>query len=111
VNPNGDVFLIGGLMHCAAADGQTEIMGILQNWGGDVNGIDGWGGTPAHAAVKCKQLKSLRWLLAHGADPSITNRHGLSVGQFVTNEITGPESEEFLSVINGKTRSSESRTN
>lgn len=103
VDPNADVFLIGGLMHCAAAAGQTQIMEILQHAGADLNRIDGNGATPAHVAVKFGQLNSLQWLIGHGADTSRTNRHGLTVAQSVTNDVPEPKQEEFLSVIrNGR---------
>jgi hypothetical protein len=63
VSPNCDVFLIGGLMQCAAARGQIQMMEILSKSGGDINRIDGWGDTPAHNAVESDQLASFRWLI------------------------------------------------
>jgi len=99
VSPNADVFLIGGLMNCAAARGRTQMMDIMYRAGADVNRIDGDGGTPAHDAVECKKLDSLKWLIAHGADSTRTNRYGFTVAQFVTNQIEEPQQEEFLSAL------------
>lgn len=86
-------------MQCAAAKGGTQGMANLLLLGANVNRIDGMGGTPAHAAVSGHQIESLRWLLAHGADPSIRDRHGLTLLECVTNTVSGPEQEEFLSAV------------
>lgn len=101
VNPNSDVLMIGGLMQCAAAAGQVGAMAKLQELGADVNRLDEYGATPAHVAVWGDQVQALRWLLAHGADPSITNRDGFTVTEYVTNQIGMSESQkaELLSVL------------
>ena len=99
VNPNADVFLQGGLMHCAAANGRTQIMEILQNAGGDVNRIDGYGVPPAEVAVYSGDLASLRWLLAHGANASIKDRNGNTITYYITNFVAEPQRENFFSAI------------
>jgi hypothetical protein len=109
VSPNTDVFLIGGLMHCAAARGKIQIMEIMYRSGADIDRIDGWGDTPAHSAVESDQLASLRWLIAHGANPSRTNRNGLTVGQCVTNKLPEAKWNEFLAAIQGQPSNSGNR--
>jgi hypothetical protein len=69
VRPDSDIFLVGGLMHCAAAKGETQAMARLLELGANVNRLDGIGATPAHAAVFGRNLESFRWLFARGADP------------------------------------------
>jgi hypothetical protein len=85
MRPNSDLWLIGGIMQCAAASGQTQVMAKLLELGANVNRVDGCGRTPADAAVVIGQTNSLRWLLAHGADPSIKNRDGYTVAELITN--------------------------
>lgn len=87
IQPNSDVWLIGGIMHCAAASGQTNVMAKLLELGANVNRVDGEGGTPADAAVFAGQTNSLRWLLSHGADPSIKDRDGHTVAEYITNSL------------------------
>lgn len=99
VRPDSDIIFVGGLMQCAAAKGETQAMAKLLELGANVNRLDGNGATPAHAAIFGHQLESFRWLLAHGADPSMRDRNGLTVIQYLTNNIPEPEQEEFLSVI------------
>ena len=99
VHPDDDIFLVGGLMHCAAANGNTQAMAKLLELGANLNRLDDNGATPAYAAVFGRQIDSLRWLLAHGANPSIKDRNGLSLAEYVTNHVSEPEQEEFLSVI------------
>lgn len=100
INPNSDAFFIGGFMHCAAARGQVQVMAKLQELGANVNRLDEYGATPAHVAVISGQVSSLRWLLAHGADPSIKNRNGYTVAEYITNQLGMAESlrGELLSV-------------
>jgi ankyrin repeat protein len=85
MQPNSDLWMFGGIMHCAAASGETNVMAKLLELGASVNRVDGEGGTPADAAVFAGQTNSLRWLLAHGADPSIKNREGYTVAEYITN--------------------------
>lgn len=101
VNPNSDVWMVGGLMHCASEAGKVGAMAKLQELGANVNRLDGYGGTPADAAVEGNQVQALQWLLAHGADSSITNRDGYTVAEYVTNQIGMSEAQkkELLSVL------------
>lgn len=101
VNPNSDVWMVGGLMHCASEAGKVGAMAKLQELGANVNRLDGYGGTPADAAVEGDQVRALRWLLAHGADPTITNRDGYTVAEYITNQIGMSEAQkkEFLSLV------------
>lgn len=99
VHPDSEIWLNGGLMQCAAANGQTQAMATLLGLGANVNRLDGYGVTPAQAAVFGHQVESLRWLLAHGADPRIKSRDGYALAEYVTNHVAEPEREKFLTVI------------
>jgi Ankyrin repeats (many copies) len=96
---NADAFLVGGFMHCAAASGQTLAMAKLQDLGASVNRIGGYGGTPLHVAVRSGRIESLRWLLAHGADPSIRDRDGRTAADYVSADIAEPQRDDFLSAL------------
>jgi ankyrin repeat protein len=99
VHPDSDIFLVGGLMQCAAAKGETQVMAKLVELGANPNRLDGTGSTPAHAAVFGCQVESLRWLLAHGADPSVRDRDGRTVAEYVTNHVPEPKQEQFLLLL------------
>ncbi|MBL9170852.1 MAG: ankyrin repeat domain-containing protein [Verrucomicrobiales bacterium] len=99
VNPDSDLFLVGGFIHCAAASGQTSAMARLYSLGARLNRLDGYGGSPLHAAAHSGHLESFAWLLAHGADPSLRDRDGLTVAQYVTNEVPWQQRPEFISLI------------
>jgi hypothetical protein len=99
IRPDSDAFLVGGFMHCAAASGQTQAMAKLQDLGASVNRLDGYGVTPVHVAVRFHRIESLRWLLAHGADPSIRDRDGRTAADYVSSEVPEQQREEFHSAL------------
>jgi ankyrin repeat protein len=99
VSPNSEIFLVGGVIHCTAAEGQTEAMAKLLEMGANVNRLDGYGVTPAHVAVQFHQLEAFRWLLAHGADPSIKDRRGRTLAECIPNDLPEQEREGFLSAL------------
>ena len=99
IRPDSDAFLVGGFMQCAAASGQTQAMAKLQDLGGSVNRLDGYGVTPVHVAVRFHRIESLRWLLAHGADPSIRDRNGRTAADYVSSEVPEQQREEFDSAL------------
>jgi ankyrin repeat protein len=97
---NSDVWLEGGVLHCAAAMGQTNVMAKLLELGANINRWDGYGDTPADAAVFGGQTNALRWLLAHGENPSIKNRDGYTVAQYITNSMEDESHQaELLSIL------------
>jgi hypothetical protein len=100
IRPDSDAFLVGGFMHCAASAGQPQAMAKLQDLGASVNRLDGYGVTPIHVAVHFHRIESLRWLLAHGADPSIRDRHGRTAAEYVSSDVPEKQREEFLSALN-----------
>lgn len=100
IHPNSEGFLVGGFMQCAAASGQTPAMAKLQALGASVNRIDGYGTTPLHVAVHSCRIESLRWLLAHGADPSIRDRNGHTAVDYVSAEVPEQQRENFVSALN-----------
>ena len=99
IRPDSDAFLVGGFMHCAAASGQIQAMAKLQDLGASVNRADGYGVAPVHVAVRFHRIESLRWLLAHGADPSIKDRDGRTAADNVSTDVPEQQREEFLSVL------------
>jgi hypothetical protein len=99
IRADSDAFLVGGFMHCAAADGQTPVMAQLQDLGANVNRLDGYGVTPVHAAVRFHRIESLRWLIAHGADPSIRDRDGRTAADYVSTDVPEQQREDFVSAL------------
>ena len=99
IRPDSDAFLVGGFMHCAAASGQTQAMVKLHDLGASVNRLDGYGVTPMHVAIRSHRIESLRWLLAHGADPSIRDRNGRTAADYVSSEVPEQQREEFVSAL------------
>jgi uncharacterized protein len=55
--------------------GHLEIAEQLLSAGAEVDAGAG-GNTPLHGAVLFRQLQMVRWLLAHGADPSLEDYNG-----------------------------------
>jgi hypothetical protein len=47
IDPNSDIFLVGGYLHCAAARGSVSSMAQLIALGADINRVDGYGMTPS----------------------------------------------------------------
>jgi ankyrin repeat protein len=99
IRPDSDAFLVGGFMHCAAASGQTQVMAKLQDLGASVDRLDGYGVTPLHVAVHSHRIESLRWLLAHGADPSLKDRNGRTAADYVSSDVPEQQREEFVSAL------------
>ena len=79
-----------GAIQEAAKLGRVDVLGLLLNYGADVNErLSADVGflirdkrhqqaseSPLHIAVLHDQIYSVRWLLAHGADPNITDAEG-----------------------------------
>ncbi len=99
IRPDSDAFLVGGFMHCAAASGQTQAMAKLQDLGASVNRLDGYGVAPVHVAVRHHQIESLRWLLAHGADPSLRDRDGRKAADYVSSDVPEQQREDFVAAF------------
>lgn len=57
-----------GLMHCAAYNGQIDIIEYLMSEGIDVNIKDEEGKTPIYYATKKGKFKAIKYLYEHGAD-------------------------------------------
>ena len=99
VNPNSEAFLVGGFMQCAAACGKPQSMARLRDLGASVNKLDGWGQTPLHIAVKFNQIEAFRWLLANGADPSILDRDGNTIADYINKYVPVPQQETFTNEL------------
>jgi hypothetical protein len=66
-------------LHIAARTGQTDVIRTLAREGADLNqpaGVNGW--TPLMHAIHKHRQASVSALLAHGADPNGTSRHGMT---------------------------------
>lgn len=72
VHQGGD----GPLMRAALSDQRIPMMELLVRYGADVNAL--WHGTYPIVCAPCEALapESLRWLLAHGANPLIPSQYG-----------------------------------
>jgi hypothetical protein len=99
IRPDSDAFLVGGFMHCATASGLTRSMAKLHDLGASVNRVDGYGLAPLHVAVRSQRIESLRWLLAHGADPAIRDRDGRTAADYVSTDVPQQQREEFISEL------------
>jgi len=56
------------LMHCAAYNGQIDIMEYLLSQGLEINIKDCYGNTPIYYATENSQLKAIKYLYEHGVD-------------------------------------------
>ena len=101
VNPDSGAFLVGGFMQCATASGKLQSMSRLRDLGANVNGLDGWGETPLHVAVRFKQIEAFRWLLANAADPSITNRAGNTIVDYIKKYVPATQQETYFKELKG----------
>ena len=99
IRPDSDAFLVGGFMHCAAAGGQTQVMAKLQDLGASVDRLDGYGVAPLHVAVHSHRIESIRWLLAHGADPLVRDRNGRTAIDCVSSDVPQQQQAEFISTL------------
>jgi hypothetical protein len=70
-----EVLYVHGCLHerdrplvLATLDGRLDILKMLISHGADVNGRQGRGYTPVHAAVAKENREIIRYLLDHGAD-------------------------------------------
>lgn len=64
-------------MHAAASYAHLELLEYLLSVGGDINLRDDDGDTPLYVV---ESVDTARWMVDHGADPSLANDEGLSVG-------------------------------
>jgi len=64
-----------------------------------VNRLDGYGVTPVHVAVRAQNIDSLRWLLSHGADPTIRDRDGRTAADYVSTDVPERQREDFVSAL------------
>ena len=96
IRPNSDAFLVGGFMHCAAASGQIQSMSQLYYLGASVDRLDGYGVTPLHVAVRLQQIEAIRWLISHGANPSIKDREGRTAADCIPNDLSTQQKEIFM---------------
>jgi hypothetical protein len=99
IRPDSDAFLIGGFMHCATASGQTLVMAKLQDLGAGLNRLDGYGVAPVHVAVRSHRIEALRWLMAHGADPTIRDRDGRTAADYVSTDVPEQQREDFIGAL------------
>lgn len=63
-------------LHFAIFTQRPEFVRLLVEKGADVNALDNTGDTPLSAAAKRNDLATIRYLLAHGANPKIANAEG-----------------------------------
>lgn len=63
-------------MHAAASYAHLELLEYLLSIGGDINLKDDDGDSPLYVV---ESVEMARWMVAHGADPSLTNDEGLTV--------------------------------
>jgi ankyrin repeat protein len=73
----------------------SELIPILVKSGADINARAFNGATPLHCAAGCKNIKALRQLLAHGADPRLKDSSGQTAEEFALSEGC-PEAHSFL---------------
>jgi ankyrin repeat protein len=70
-------------LHFAAQEHQVELAGLLLNHGAQVDVQDAHGNTPLFSAVFHSKGRGemIQLLLAHSADKTLKNRHGVSSEQ------------------------------
>ena len=83
VSPGGDSAspmesIPGTVLHLAALNNRTGVIGLLLEKGADVNATDGHGRTPLHLAVLRGSTEAARCLLAHDAQPDVKDRDGVT---------------------------------
>ena len=74
-----------GILHLAAAYGGPRAIGRVVNAGADVNAAEAWhGATPLVRAIATDrpEIKTVRLLIAHGADPERKQGDGLSAAEW-----------------------------
>jgi len=79
VHQGGD----GPLMRAALVDHRIPMMELLVRYGADVNAL--WHGQYPIICAPCETLapESLRWLLAHGADPTTSSQYGTPAAMLI----------------------------
>ncbi|KAL3848329.1 hypothetical protein ACJMK2_019197 [Sinanodonta woodiana] len=66
------------LLHISSANGYKQVMkALLQNFKTDVNVVDIRGWTPLHVAARFDQVKAVKMLLKHKANPNAVDGFGL----------------------------------
>jgi ankyrin repeat protein len=66
-------------LHVAAKFGElSDVQGVLKRDEKAINSLDEMGDTPLNCAVVQENVEVADFLLAHGADPNIPNRNGLT---------------------------------
>ena len=80
----------GPLMRAALVDHRIPMMELLVRYGADVNAL--WHGRYPILCAPCETLapESLRWLLAHGADPTPPSQYGTPVAMLIGTYSRGP---------------------
>lgn len=68
-------------MHAAASYAHLELLEYLLSIGGDINLRDDDGDSPLYVV---ESVETARWMVGHGADPSLTNDEGLTVRSIPT---------------------------
>ena len=69
--------------NCCTGAGQNNVVTYLIERGCDVNAVNLLGDTALHRAVWRSQLSTVRILLENDVDPSIVNRQGHRVSDFI----------------------------
>eukprot|EP00092_Neocalanus_flemingeri_P015085 GFUD01016296.1.p1 GENE.GFUD01016296.1~~GFUD01016296.1.p1 ORF type:complete len:368 (+),score=151.48 GFUD01016296.1:51-1154(+) len=69
----------GGTMHCAAREGQTDVVQRLISWGVEVDKRDNEGRTPLFLSVSGQHAETSRVLLEAGASPDSQDSRGVVV--------------------------------
>jgi hypothetical protein len=71
-------------IHFAARNGDMDALDLLVKSGASIDvavGEDGW--TPLHCAAFCNHSTALRFLVDHGADVNLQNKHGVPAMAFL----------------------------
>jgi hypothetical protein len=81
----------GPLMRAALVDHRLPMMELLVRYGADVNAL--WHGRYPIVCAPCETLapESLRWLLAHGADPKTPSQYGTPLAMLIGTYSRSPE--------------------
>jgi hypothetical protein len=67
-----------GPVHMAALKGQTKILEILLNKGGDIDAYDSTGRTALHCAIEGSRMDAFKLLIERGANVTLLDSKGLS---------------------------------